>query len=146
LNRLFDFFDGPILRLEQFVQESIPYAKLNQKNQAVEKSNLDPCCLSRYNKGILPIIIPMLTITSEHEKLIQSRLETGRYANAEEVLAIALHLLARLNTEHQAWIEDTRQQIATGIAELDRGEGIDGPTVMNQYLQQFQTAQQTLPS
>lgn len=88
----------------------------------------------------------MLTITPEHEKLIQSRLDTGRYANAEEVLAIALHLLARLDTEHQTWIENTRQQIADGIAELDRGEGIDGPTTMNQYLQQFQAAQQTLPS
>jgi antitoxin ParD1/3/4 len=88
----------------------------------------------------------MLTITPEHEKLIQSRLDTGHYANAEEVLAIALQLLTRLETEHQTWIEDTRQQIAIGIAELDQGEGIDGPTVMNQYLQQFQTAQQTLPS
>lgn len=87
----------------------------------------------------------MLTITPEHEKLIQSRLDTGRYTNAEEVLAIALHLLAQLDTKHQTWIENTRQQIATGIAELDRGEGIDGLTVMNQYLQQFQVAQQTLP-
>jgi antitoxin ParD1/3/4 len=75
----------------------------------------------------------MLTITPQHEQLIQNRLDTGRYANAEEVLAIALQLLTRLETEHQNWIEDTRQQIAIGIAELDRGEGIDGPTVMNQY-------------
>jgi Arc/MetJ-type ribon-helix-helix transcriptional regulator len=37
----------------------------------------------------------MLTITPEHEKLIQNHLDTGRYANAEEVLAIALQLLAR---------------------------------------------------
>lgn len=45
--------------------------------------------------------------------------------------------------EHQAWIENTKQKIAVGIAELDRGEGIDGPTVMNQYLQQFQAAKQS---
>jgi antitoxin ParD1/3/4 len=88
----------------------------------------------------------MLTITSEHEKLIQDRLDTGRYANAEEVLEIALQLLARLDTEHQAWIEETRQQIAIGIAELDRGEGIDGRTAMDGYLQKFQTARATLPS
>jgi antitoxin ParD1/3/4 len=86
----------------------------------------------------------MLTISPEHEKLIQNHLDTGRYANAEEVVAIALQLLTRLDTEHQAWIEETRQQIAIGIAELDRGEGIDGPTVMNQYLQKFQAARQTL--
>jgi antitoxin ParD1/3/4 len=92
------------------------------------------------------ILMFMLTITPEHEKLIQDHLDTGRYANAEEVLAIALQLLTRLDTEHQAWIEETRQQIAIGIAELDRGEGVDGPTVMNQYLQKFQAARKTLPS
>ncbi len=81
----------------------------------------------------------MLTITPEHEKIIQSHLDTGRYANAEEVLTIALQLLTRLDTENQVWIEETRNQIAIGIAELDRGEGVDGPTVMNQYLQKFQS-------
>lgn len=86
----------------------------------------------------------MLTITAEHEELIQSHLDTGRYANAEEVLAIALQVLTRLDTEHQAWIEDTRQKIAIGLAELDRGEGIDGPTAMKQYLQQFQIAKQSI--
>jgi antitoxin ParD1/3/4 len=85
----------------------------------------------------------MLTITPEHEKLIQNHLDTGRYANAEEVLEIALQLLTRLDTEHQAWIEETREQIAIGIAELDRGEGIDGATAMAGYLQQFQSARQT---
>jgi antitoxin ParD1/3/4 len=79
----------------------------------------------------------MLTITPEHEKIIQSHLDTGRYANAEEVLAIALQLLTRLDNENQAWIEETRSQIAIGVAELDRGEGVDGPTTMNQYLQNF---------
>jgi antitoxin ParD1/3/4 len=88
----------------------------------------------------------MLKIAPEHEKLIQDRLDTGRYANAEEVLAIALQLLARLDNEHQAWIEETRQQIAIGIAELDRGEGIDGRTAMDGYLQKFQKARETLPS
>ena len=85
----------------------------------------------------------MLTITPEHKKLIQNHLDTGRYTNAEEVLEIALQLLTRLDTEHQAWIEETRQQIAIGIAELDRGEGVDGATAMAGYLQQFQAAQQT---
>jgi Arc/MetJ-type ribon-helix-helix transcriptional regulator len=61
-------------------------------------------------------------------------LDTGRYANAEEVLVIALQLLTRLDTKHQAWIEETRQQIAIGIAELDQGKGIDGVTAMNESI------------
>ena len=86
----------------------------------------------------------MLTITPKQEKLIQNHLDTGRYVNGEEVLEIALQLLTRLDIEHQAWIEETRQQIAIGIAELDRGEGVDGSTAMSEYLQKFQTSRQTL--
>jgi antitoxin ParD1/3/4 len=90
----------------------------------------------------------MLTITPEHEKIIQSHLDTGRYANAEEVLAIALQLLTHLDDENQAWIEETRSQIAIGIAELDsaeptlreRGEGVDGLTAMNQYIEKQKTS------
>jgi antitoxin ParD1/3/4 len=79
----------------------------------------------------------MVTIAPEREKIIQNLLDTGRYTSAEEVLAIAIELLARLDTEHQAWIEETRQQIAIGIAELDRGEGVDGTTAMAGYLLNF---------
>ncbi|NJQ97370.1 MAG: type II toxin-antitoxin system ParD family antitoxin [Hydrococcus sp. CSU_1_8] len=84
----------------------------------------------------------MLIITPEHQKLIQNHLDTGRYANAEEVLEVALQLLARLDTEYQDWVEETRQQIAIGIAELDCGEGVDGAIVIERYLQQFQAARQ----
>jgi antitoxin ParD1/3/4 len=84
----------------------------------------------------------MLTITPEHEQLIQKHLNTGRYSNAEEVLVIALVLLSRLDVEYQSWIEEIRQQLAIGIAELDRGEGVDGQIIMEQYLQQFQAAKQ----
>jgi antitoxin ParD1/3/4 len=82
----------------------------------------------------------MIPLTSEHEQLIQTHLSSGRYSSAEEVLTIALQLLAKLETDYTAWIEETRQKIALGLAELDRQEGVDGPTVMNQYLQQFQAA------
>ncbi len=50
-----------------------------------------------------------------------------------------------------AWIEDTKHKIAIGLArtrsgllELDRGEGVDGPTAMNHDLQQFQMAKQSI--
>jgi antitoxin ParD1/3/4 len=84
----------------------------------------------------------MLTLTLEQENLIQTHLATGRYANAEEVLAIALQLFTHLDQEHQTWLDETQRKIKAGIAELDRGEGIDGPTAMNQYLQKFQAARQ----
>ena len=84
----------------------------------------------------------MFTLTSEHESLIQNQLATGRYANAEEVLKTALQLLTELDSEDQAWLEETKKRISIGLAELDRGEGVDGPTVMNQFLHKFQMAKQ----
>ena len=82
----------------------------------------------------------MITITVEHEQLIQTHLASGRYSSAEEVLTIALQMLMKLDAEHQEWIEDTRQKIAIGITELDQQQGVESSTVMQQYLQQFQAA------
>jgi hypothetical protein len=48
-----------------------------------------------------------------------------------------------LTPEQQDWIETICQQIAIGIAELDRGEIVDGPTAMNQYIQKFQAARKS---
>ena len=87
----------------------------------------------------------MFTLTSEHETLIQNQLATGRYTNAEEVLETALHLLTELDAENQTWLEEVRQRIAIGLAELDRGEGVDGPTVMNKFPHKFQVAKQENP-
>jgi antitoxin ParD1/3/4 len=100
-----------------------------------------------YNSIIVVLTPPaMLTLTPEQEQLIQTQLATGRYTNAQEVLQIALQLLTRLDSEQQIWLEETREKIAIGLAELDRGEGTNGPTAMNQYLQKFQTAKNNLPA
>jgi antitoxin ParD1/3/4 len=83
----------------------------------------------------------MVNLSAQHEQLIQAQLATGRYANAEEVIDLALHLLVYLDEESQIWIEQTRRKIASGIDELERGEGVEGTAVMNQFLDQFQAAQ-----
>jgi len=83
----------------------------------------------------------MTNLSPKHEQLIQSQLATGRYEDAEEVLDLALNLLAYLDEESKSWVDDTKQKIVAGIAELNRGEGVDGSIVMNQFLDKFQTAQ-----
>ena len=88
----------------------------------------------------------MITLTLAQEQLIKSKVSTGQYSSPEEVIDLALRLLQFLDTESLAWLKDTRQKIAIGIEELDRGEGIDGTIVMNQLLQQFQEARQARPT
>ncbi|MFM2430810.1 MAG: hypothetical protein RLZZ511_2023 [Cyanobacteriota bacterium] len=83
-----------------------------------------------------------IALKPEQEQLILAQVATGRYANSAEVIDRALELLL----EEAAWIEDTREKVAIGIAELDRGEGVDGPTVMNQMLERFQKAREAAES
>ena len=39
-------------------------------------------------------------------------------------------------------IEETRQKVDFAIAELERGEGLDGETVVNEILERFQKARE----
>jgi antitoxin ParD1/3/4 len=59
----------------------------------------------------------------------------------DEIIVVALELLAYRNEHPQSdrypeWVEETRLQVA-GLAQLERGEGIDGETVIARLPQKF---------
>ncbi len=83
-----------------------------------------------------------ITLKAEIEQFIQAQIATGRYANAEEVISKALKLLEESDKEYQEWVEETRQKVDVAIAELERGEGLDGETVVMQILDRFQKARE----
>lgn len=83
-----------------------------------------------------------IQIKPEHEKFIQAQIATGKYNNPEEVADIAFQLLEKLNIEYAQWIEETREKVDVAIAEIERGEGLDGETVVNQILERFQKARE----
>lgn len=56
---------------------------------------------------------------------IQKRLSSGEYATADEVLKCAFEALA----EAEEYDEEDRAGVLEGLAELDRGEGIDAEEV-----------------
>ena len=62
----------------------------------------------------------------ELEALIQHRLESGRFASVEEVIADAL----AAQSEEEDWLKgnwtDIEEELSIRLAELDRGEGISG--------------------
>ena len=83
-----------------------------------------------------------ITLKPEQEKFIEAQVTSGRYPSAEEVIAAALALLAnssesKESNTYQEWVEETRPKVATGIAQLDRGEGIDGETVVARLQEKF---------
>ncbi|MFM2063871.1 MAG: hypothetical protein RLZZ507_3542 [Cyanobacteriota bacterium] len=79
-----------------------------------------------------------IQLKPEHEKFIQDQIASGRFSNSEEVIDIAFQLLEKLNVEYQQWIEETRQKIDVAMAEIERGEGLDGETVVMNILERFQ--------
>jgi antitoxin ParD1/3/4 len=81
-----------------------------------------------------------ITFNPEQEKIIQVLLATGRFNSVDEVIQTALRLLAEETLSEQGWLEETRTKIDEGIASLERGEGIDGETFVNQLLTQLKQA------
>ena len=66
-----------------------------------------------------------ISLTAELESRIKSKVESGLYNNASEVIREAL----RFMESHEDWIQELklahlREQLQLGIGPLDRGEGI----------------------
>lgn len=67
-----------------------------------------------------------MTLTPELEELVQSKIETGQYASADEVLREALRLLEERDRMRAKRKDAVRSRIRLGVEALDRGEYADG--------------------
>lgn len=65
-------------------------------------------------------------LTPELERLIRSKIDTGQYHSASDVVQEALRLMGEQDEVFAAKSQDLRDKIASGCASLRRGEGIDG--------------------
>jgi antitoxin ParD1/3/4 len=62
--------------------------------------------------------------------LFKKKLNSGKYGSADEAIFEAFRLLEERDRHYEQWLQDTRQKVADGLAQLDRGEGLDGESVM----------------
>ncbi|NEP82893.1 MAG: type II toxin-antitoxin system ParD family antitoxin [Okeania sp. SIO3B3] len=83
-----------------------------------------------------------IILKPEQEKLIQAKVNSGKYTTIDEVIAEALKLLDERDKHYQNWIEDTRRKVAVGLAKLDRGEGVEIQTVMNKLKEKVRQAKE----
>ena len=67
-----------------------------------------------------------VSLTPQLEKLIASKVKTGRYTSASEVVREALRLLEREEKSREEQIREFNQELQRRIESLDRGEGIPG--------------------
>ena len=65
-----------------------------------------------------------VSLTPELEKLVESKVQSGRYQSASEVVREGLRLLDDQDQLREARLEEVRRKVQAGIDQLDRGEGI----------------------
>ncbi|NEQ40184.1 MAG: hypothetical protein F6K40_29655 [Okeania sp. SIO3I5] len=73
-----------------------------------------------------------ISLNSEQIDLIQQKVKSGRYQDANEVIVEAFRLLEERDRNYQIWIEETQEKVDIAIEEIRRGEGINGEIVINQ--------------
>jgi antitoxin ParD1/3/4 len=73
-----------------------------------------------------------ISLTPELDKFLQSRVKSGRYQTASEVVREALRLLERHEREREEVFEQLKKKLQRGAAEAERGELLDGAEVFEE--------------
>jgi len=76
-----------------------------------------------------------VSLTPELEKLVASKVESGRYQSASEVIREGLRLLDDQDRLRELHLSEVKKKIQTGLDQLNRGEGIPGGQVYAQMKQ-----------
>jgi antitoxin ParD1/3/4 len=76
-----------------------------------------------------------VSLTPELEMLVESKVRSGRYQSASEVIREGLRLLDDQDRLRKAQLDEVRKKIQIGIDQLDRGDGIDGARVLAELKQ-----------
>jgi antitoxin ParD1/3/4 len=90
-----------------------------------------------------------LTLKPELENFIQQEILAGKYASPDEAIEAALNLLQSKNSTDRAKLTlreqlatELREQIDSAAAQLDRGEGLDGESVIANLRAKLRTAKE----
>jgi antitoxin ParD1/3/4 len=117
---------------------------LEQTAQAVTKIESESLLheISGYAQGIVGLRFKIMNITlgSEQEQFIREQLAQGQFQSVNEVLAMALQLLARQQQEYRGWVEDVRGKVDEAAQKLERGEGIPLEVVTDRLQDKFRKA------
>ena len=73
-----------------------------------------------------------VSLTPELETFVQTKVSSGRYTSASEVVREALRLLEDQDQSRAAQLEVFRSGVDRRLASRDRGEGIDGESAFAQ--------------
>jgi len=70
-----------------------------------------------------------VSLTAELQNFVQTKVKSGRYNSASEVVREALRLLEDHEKARAAQLEKFRWELDRRLASLDRGKGVEGEEV-----------------
>jgi antitoxin ParD1/3/4 len=84
-----------------------------------------------------------ITLIPDHEKYIETRIQSGVYQSIDELMNCAIALLIESEEEEDlihnpAWIESTRHKVTAAIDSLKSNGGTNGETAIAQLLDRYQ--------
>ena len=81
----------------------------------------------------MPIRASMnVSLTPELEQFVQSRVASGRYQTASEVIREGLRLLEEREEARETALRELRAKLRRAIEQADRGEFLDGEMVFEE--------------
>jgi len=86
-----------------------------------------------------------VSLTPELEQYVHSKIKSGRYLSASEVVREALRLLEERDQLRTIRLETLRKEIMVGIEQSDRGEVFDGEAVIQELLGEIEQVRQIRP-
>jgi antitoxin ParD1/3/4 len=84
-----------------------------------------------------------IKLKPEQEKFIEAQIASGKYHSPEEVMDKMFLVFERLQSEYDEWLTETKAKIEEGIESLDRGEGVDGETVVARLKDKLRQARES---
>ena len=84
-----------------------------------------------------------VSLTPELESFVNTKVQSGRYNSASEVIREALRLLEEQEQVRQAQLTAFRREIDRRVAAIDRGERVDPATLRAEIRKRSETRSQS---
>jgi antitoxin ParD1/3/4 len=78
-------------------------------------------------------------LTPKLERLVQNKVQSGRYNSASEVVREALRLMDQKDELRSIQLQELRSRVDKGLAQAERGEGADGEMFMQELIEDLDT-------
>jgi antitoxin ParD1/3/4 len=79
-----------------------------------------------------------ILLTVDQTDFVQTQIASGHFANPEEVIAIALEMMASAqDADDPVWLEETRIKVQVGLDDIARGDVLDGEMVIDRLQQRL---------